>query len=442
MALPLGLSAAVGFAIARVHSTGHEIKLLGLLLIPVSGGLALSYPPIALGVLVGLAPFDLHMHIAGFSTGSSELLVLMLAILFTGSLRWAAIPVFMRLGGCALLLGSFLSITTATGDPTAALWGALRWTSVIVIAWAAFSLTADRRDALIWLLRIFVISGSLVALLALLQDNGIYTFIGPPYSSGRVDSSFGYYTNYAGYMAIVLVLALAGVLDASHRRSFYGLVGFAASAVIVSIGLAISLSRGALLSAAVGIAVLAILKMQRARTVAVLLSAILIVGITALLVLPAGTASTFEDRLVTTQGDDYTRHSLQEVGTHALASHPLGIGYGNFQPYVERRGGVPTALFHCHQTLVQIGLDAGWIGLLGFVVLVFTPALAALRRIGGEVPTISAGCVAALMGLMAQGLNDYLFDELAFLIITMALVWGACGTLKAGPDRRVRLPAG
>ena len=112
-----------------------------------------------------------------------------------------------------------------------------------------------------------------------------------------------------------------------------------------------------------------------------------------------------------------------------MEQRPFGLGYGNFPAYLRTNVSNPhiqTAFFHAHWLPVQVGLDAGWLGLAGFALLAFSPLIVGLRRaLLNKIDKGSLGFAAALAGLLAQGWYEYLLAEISFLIILCVMVWGA-----------------
>jgi len=131
---------------------------------------------------------------------------------------------------------------------------------------------------------------------------------------------------------------------------------------------------------------------------------------------------------------DRTRFGLQKAGEQALAKYPFGIGYNNFAVYLRghtRSVNIRRTFFHAGNTPVQVGLDAGWLGLAGFLILWGWPIGLVIARGSGGFSTVRASaCAAALGGFMAQGLFDYLFYEIAFLAFFTVLVWGTWHALS------------
>ena len=148
-------------------------------------------------------------------------------------------------------------------------------------------------------------------------------------------------------------------------------------------------------------------------------------------VIPHATILTLEHRFATSTGslgEDQTRFAVQSAGLRALKSSPFGLGYGNFSYYVKtdvHNGHIQIAFFHAHETFIQLGLDAGWIGLGGFLLLIGAALRGVLRHSRGGPSAVRASAfAAALVGFLAQGLYDYLFYDLAFIILFMVLIWG------------------
>ena len=73
---------------------------------------------------------------------------------------------------------------------------------------------------------------------------------------------------------------------------------------------------------------------------------------------------------------------------------------------------------------MQIGLDAGWLGLAGFVLLVVGSLVTAIRA-GPWFGLRNIAFAAALAGFIAQGMFDYLFFDISLLAYFVAMVWGA-----------------
>ena len=431
------ISASAGLLIGELGSVQRELKAVLIMVAIVALTLAALRPKAGLGMLMILAPFEYHFS----GTGTDEVLLVAVAVVLSWRIEWRAIPIWAAIGGAALVLGSFAAVVGAH-DRQVAAWGAVRWLAVITIMFAAFKLMREQRDASRRMADIFVSAGVAVILFAFAQKAGITLLVGAPYIGGRPNSFFSYYTNYAGYAAIVAIVASGELLAALAARQAQRASIYAAALVFILAGIAISLSRGGLLAIGAGWLVLLVLNLRRVRLV---LQAIAILAIfvgVGYFATPSSTVSKLEQRLATPLGslsEDKERFAAQEAGERALTGHPLGLGYANFSFYfrAHRRGStVHEAFAHAQNTPIQIGLDAGWFGLLGFLMLFGVPLLLVLGHGRGGPSTIRASAfAAALGGFMAQGLFDYLFYEIVFLFIYVALVWGTVHALSVSRNR-------
>jgi O-antigen ligase len=342
----------------------------------------------------------------------------------------------VSIGGILLVLGSFIAAIGAV-DQTAALWGALRWLAAITILFAAISLLRNRPQSSRQMVDIFTASAVIVVVFAFTQKEGIYTLVGPSYFPGHPNSFFGVYTVYAGYVAIAAILATGELLIALRERRTRRAVLYGAGLVFIITGIAISTSRGGLLALGVGWLLLLFLNVRRGAVIVQALVVFAIFAGAAYVATPHSTVLTIEQRFSvkrSTSAEDRTRFALQKAGKQALAESPFGLGYDNFPFYLRNHvhsAYIQKVFAHAHETPVQIGLDAGWLGLAGFLMLWGWPLGLVLTRRGGGSSTVRASAfAAALGGFMAQGLFDYLFYEINVLIFFVALVWGTVHALS------------
>jgi O-Antigen ligase len=420
---------AVGAELVRLGSFQRQLKatLFGGALI--ASAAVVVYPWIAFPAILALAPFEFLMKLGGRHAGTNEVLAVGLALVLAPRLRWRELPGWAAWGFACLAVGSFATILGAANQ-SQALWGAVRWLAVGVVALAAFQMLRTNANASARCADIFSATAILVAVFALLQRAGIFWIVGHPYLAGRVDSSFGYYTVYAGYMMIALLVASGTALDAGRKRQAGRLALHTAAALFAGIGLGVSLSRGAVFGAAVGAVATILLSARRPRRALALVVALVAFAGIAWLAVPSSTRAEFVQRFTqpaASAGGDQEHYLLAHIGERALKGQPLGLGYGNFPAYLQSSGDLAQlhqAFFHSHRLPVQVGLDAGWLGLAGFALLAIMPLFAAMRAARGRVLTPTAAAFAgALVAFLAQGWYDYLFYELSFLVIFSALVW-------------------
>ena len=439
----LFLAAIGGLAIAKLGNPDNQFKAILLLVSLCAIAIAVLNPVFSLGMLVALVAFEFHFTIAGTQSGTNEALVVGLGAVLVWQISARAIPTWAGLGGLAIILGSFISAIGAY-DPGQAIWGAVRWACALIAFFAAFSMLRNRPDAGRRLMDLWCGAAIVVTIGALMQKAGIYAIVEPPFFSDKVDSFFGFYTNYGGYIAMSALLATGEVVHCWSTRQLGRATGYGAVLLFVLIGVAVSLSRGALLSLGAGWLVLLVLSFRRGPLLARMAVVLAVFAGAAILATPSSTRNQFVQRFQQPDSaatEDLQRSALQKAGLVALGNHPFGLGYNNFahyqQQHVHNRF-IQTGFFHSHRLPEQMGLDAGWIGGIGFLVLALSPFGLAIRAFVRRTGTARGAAFAgAMAGFLAQGMFDYLFDELAFIVLFLALVYGAWHEF-AGPGAEAR----
>jgi hypothetical protein len=439
----LALAAFGGLAVAKLGNADNQLKAILLLIAMCAVAAAVLNPTFALGMLLALVAFEFHFTIGGTQSGTDEALVVGLGAVLAWQIRASLVPTWAGIGGLMVLLGSLLSAIGAF-DPTQALWGAIRWAGALIALFAAFSLLRDRPEAGRRLIDIWSGAAVVVTLGALMQKAGIDAIVGAPYFADKVDSFFGFYTNYGGYVAMSALLATGELVHCWSTRQNGRATAYAGILLFVLLGIAISLSRGALLSLGAGWLVLVVLSLRRGSLAVRMITVLAVFAVAAVLATPSSTRNQFVQRFQQPQSaatEDIQRSVLQHAGLIVVRQDPWGLGYNNFRHWetihVHNRF-VQQSFFHSHRLPEQMAIDAGWLGGIGFLILALSPfALAAqafVRRTGS---TRGAAFAGAMAGFLAQGMFDYLFDEISFLVLFVALVYGAWHEF-AGPGARVR----
>jgi hypothetical protein len=412
-------------AIARSADGTKEYRAIILGAALVTAAVTVVSPAHGVLALVALAPFNHAIRVVGWQVDSNDILLLLVGLSVLPRLRLRDTPYWARLGTLLLVSGSVLAAVSAV-DPQTALWGAARWAAAGSVL--LYSISAARRsDA--WIRRVtLMISASaiVVAAFAIAQRAGVTWFVGSPYLTDRIDSTFGYFTQFGGFMSMAAVVSGWRLLFArTGTRAIEQLViaaAFASSLIAVGI----SLSRGALLFlvAAGGAAMI----IGSRRPAVLLRAAVGTAAVVALAtqILPPVLVSRFAERVFTHQGGDVLRAQMQTVGATLLGAHPAGLGYGNFGLFLSQHAAadVTKALFHAHRTPVQMGLDAGWVGLAGFTLLILGALATAGRAWGRRTGLAWGGFTVALVGFCAQGWFDYLFYETSWVVFFVVLVAG------------------
>jgi O-antigen ligase len=431
------LSALVGIAMVKLGSVQRELKALLIMAAGVAMVVAALRPEVGLAMLLILMPFEFHFS----GTGTNEVVIVAMALVLVWRIRGSLIPAWISAGGIALVLGSFAAANGAQNQ-TSALWGGVRWLAAVIILFATIGIFRGNRDASRRMVDIFTGSAVVVVIFAFAQKAGVYALVGPPYFNGHPNSFFGIYTVYAGYTAMAAILATGEILIAINARRTLRASIYGGALILILLGIAISTSRGGLLALGCGWLLLLVLNARRGT---ILIQACVIFAVflgAGYLATPHSTIVAIQQRFSTPRSantEDKTRFALQKAGEQALGSNPFGLGYENFPFYLRdhvHSAFIQMAFDHAHETPVEIGLDAGWLGLAGFLVLWGWPIGKVVTYGRGGASAIRASAfAAALGGFMAQGLFDYLFYEIDVLIFFLAMVWGVIHALSVDEEQ-------
>lgn len=437
-AITLVCAAALGIMVGKVGDASTVFKLtliaVGLVLVTAA---ALN-PVFGAALVFAAVPFDLKLYVGDTPVGTNNLIVFATALVLVWRIRFRDVPLWIRGGSLLLIAGSVASIFVAY-DRWFAFFGAMRWVAVLALLAAVCTRVRDVRSGE-RAITILACTAVIETFFVLLQRKGINVLTGPSYFADKVDGFFGYYTQLGGFFAIAAILLTAEALEMLQRRRNDRAAAMGAALVFVLLGVAVTLSRGGLLATGTGLAVLAVLSAGRGTLLVRVASLVGIVAVVSFAATPPETRVEFSQRFQQPLGStnsDQARFALQAAGKRAAAANPLGLGYGNFSGYLARTSPsslIRRAIFHAHNTWIEMALDSGYVGVVGFGILLLTPFLLALRRLTrpGVVSARGLGAVAAIAGFLAQGMYDYLFYEISFLVIVAALTWLAWFEL-AGP---------
>lgn len=441
------LAALVGLATVHLYSFQHQLKAFLIVVAAVTMVAAALKPRAGLMLLLGLSPFVLKFY----GTDSDHVLLVALTLVLAWRVRLRAIPAWCWFGVLALVGGSFIA-TIGAHSTADALEGAFSWLAASVLLLVAIGLLRGDHAASRKAVELFVACSMVVVFFGVLQKQGITAIVGAPWENGHPNSFFGYYTVYAGYVALSATLATGEVLIALEARRRVRALLFGAALVVLLLGLAETDSRGGIVALAAGWLVLLILNVNRASLLGRALVLLAVVCAVGYAIVPHSTIVTLEQRFQSSNGslgEDQTRFAIQAAGEHALAQNPLGLGYANFPFYVRssvHSSKVKLPFFHSQETFVQVGLDAGWIGLAGFLTLLAAPlAMIFKRRRRTSSAVRATAFAAALGGFCAQGLYDYFFWQLQFVIFFMFMVWGLYHAIQVdvhGAPRELEEPSG
>ena len=272
--------------------------------------------------------------------------------------------------------------------------------------------TATSREDVLFIVRLLLVGLIIQSFLMLAQAGGLVgdinfygikaraEFAGVAGDS-RISGTIGAPNAAAGYLAMIMLVALGVMLSAMGRADKY-LAGIGLA--MATVPLILTLSRGGWISFLVGLAIVIVSGRRGVpwKTVGVVVTAVVLLSI------PFGGA--IEERLY---GDDNgsiaSRMPLNKLAGAMIEDHPLlGVGANNFavamQPYLAR-GFSGDFLYTVHNTYLMVWAETGIGGLIVFVWL-----LIAIVRQGSKCwqlrdplfAPLALGCIAAVIGFMVQ----------------------------------------
>lgn len=261
-------------------------------------------------------------------------------------------------------------------------------------------------------------------------------FAGGEQTGARAASAFADPNYYAALLVLGLLPAL-GLVLADVRRYWY--VG--AACAVTFVGIALSLSRGALVAAFGG--GLLLLAWRRARWVAVTLA-----GLFAVLTLAGANPivesdqfTVVEKRLSTLSGPGIQERSrrpeIWATAREIASEHPfVGIGVNQFEFEARRRNLVEDGgpLENAHSIPFSLAAETGLIGLAAFVFFLGQLAVRAVQALSTADRlryALAIGCAAALLAFVLQGLTVVQI-RVSFIAATFFVL---AGMLTALADR-------
>ena len=407
--------------------------------VAVAGAIGLAFVVLVIGDLtIGLCLFavvsflDVLPHIGGSVFSFSKIIGFLLAVSWfakvstttdTRSDFLAEHPAFTYV--LALFVGfGALSLTwadnaSAGGTPV------MRYVLNVVLFLIVYTAVKTPRDFK-WTVGAYVTGAVLAA---------GYGFIAPPqtqnyYEVSRVTGTLG----DPNQLAAVLVggIVLAAALSATIKRSPIIRVGLIGVAVVCTIGIFLTLSRGGLVSLGFAL-VAAIVVAGRWRIQALALTTLL--GVTALLYF-GFVASQDEVARVTSFGRGSGREDIWTVGWRMVQAHPVrGVGVGNFKSasihYLLRPGALQRDEFIvdtpkvAHNTYLQVLAEEGVLGevlflsIIGFSLLSILRAARIYERLGdSSMELLSRALLVALAGVLAADffISDQFSKQLWLLL--------------------------
>ena len=431
---------AVGVACVQLaYRTEPFVPLITAVAVVVLA-LAVSRPLITLYASIALIPLELvSLELGQAGVSPAEALFVATGVgwavrrLVAGELPFVASPLTKPLLLLVLAIVPGLAITDDTFlvMKILVMWTGFFLVYQLVVAEAS---PADVR----WILLTLAFSGAVVGVIATIKSGAgaEQSLIGVGEEArNRAEGSFGHPNTLATFQALALPAALALGLEGSRRLRPAAFAAFA----LISVGLALSLSRGGLLAVAGALLVMALWRPFR-RVVAV--TALVALAFVVAGANPLGDVQQVEtvtQRLssvgYSAQGVD-PRFAIWRETPTMIADHPLfGVSAGGFPEVAPRYGllGPRSESFeHAHNIALTIAAELGLIGLgaliWAFVALV-RELLRAYSRADDERRGLTLAIAAGLTALAVQGMVDYTLRVNAVVAIVFTLA--ACAVVLA-----------
>jgi O-antigen ligase len=436
------LLVVAGSAATSLSSQYGALKVIWVVLAALGALVALVDLGVALCVLVFILAFPFKTQVAfGVEVHTTHLLLVTIALLtlygfYAGRLRLPKgllVPITMMLFGGV--------VASIAGPDTGPSLGRLVSGLLLPITagLAAAAALRPRRD-----LRLLVIIVAVVltgaSLLALLQSTGHAPGpLAPSFEKDRVNGLFDH-PNILGAYLSANILLLLGVGAYAWRRMPLAPVVFIGPIFLGIAGLAVTLSRGALVGLGAGVIAIMVLMIARRHVLPVLV-VLLVIVLTVFVAIPnvpesqrASFAARFQQ--LTNPGAETGRSLLYHDAVSTIQQYPLtGVGPLTFGVITARTSPIPLLeknLTHAHDIFLETYLSLGPIGFLGFLWL----AAGAIRRliratrgaVGRTDPIVAGwatGSLGALAAMLAQGIADFVFWQLEMLTLLMLLLGAA-----------------
>ncbi len=298
--------------------------------------------------------------------------------------------------------------------------------------------TARLRVALVAFLTI----GALLGGLAVLERFQLFTL--QPYYITWVDgirarTTFEDPNVFGGVLAAAAALGIP--LAAAERRPgraalFWCLVGAA------TIGVAMTLSRGAFVGLAAGSVVAVLVAPMRWSMRVALVAAG--VGAALLLVFVVLSPEWVAAKITGIASDPSARLRLYlaDSAWRMFSAHPLGVGPGNFEAAIGayRNTRVPASLLAPHTALLTILAETGFLGLIGMVagivVALWGVVRTALGAVTVEMRTLASAALAGLVVLLVQSMT-YSLETSKFLWFLVGASLAVAGIARAAETKEV-----
>ena len=438
-----------GLALALLPLPLAGVSIVGAIVVVVT----LIRPQLGLYLLIVAVPFGSvrEFSVGGMTVGAAEVLIglALLAWLLQMLARRQVAPFLPPLTLPLLFfLGAMLFSLPGAFSLKYALKEIIKWGEVLGLYIFAANVLDRRRIK--GLIGIILLTGAAAAL------HGCYQFFtrsGPEgfLLFGRFMRAYGFFEQpnpYAGYLGLTAPLALSLALGVKNIKSEGRKAAFLLSAAafgIMAVAIAMSWSRGAWFGFAAAVAAVSAARSRRAALVfaVLLLAGALILILGSFQLLPQALLQRFtgfvpylrlfdvrDVRVTDANFAIVERMAHWQAGWQMWTEHPWrGVGIGNYEvlypayyipPWEEPLG-------HAHNYYLNIAAETGLIGLLAYLVLwgaAFWQTILCIRRSSGWQRALAIGLLGVLAHLSVHNFFDNLFvhNMYAHIAILLALL--------------------
>jgi O-antigen ligase len=376
---------------------------------------------VALGVLL--------LAVVRIEPAPSDLVfaVVIAVALVTGRLFLERVPLSVSVLVAGFLALNLLAATVATDGARAVAYFAITLYLGVFALWFSAYVCSVRRARLILLAYLAgaALSAAVACLALVAPFPGASAFVDGPRAQGLFKDP-----NVFGPFLVPAVLILMEETVAPRLLRFR-LSTKLLLLSLMTVGVVFSFSRAAWLNLAVGMLVLlVVLALRRGggRRAMTMLVVSLVAGAALFGVVAATSSASFLTERAGLQDYDVQRFGTQASGIEIAATHPLGIGPGQFEAVSE---------LSAHSTYVRALAEEGVVGaLLIFTLMLLTLGFAA-RNVALGVDTYGIGSAALLAAWCGLLVNSSFVDTLHWrhLWLVAALIWAGTALRAGYPGR-------
>lgn len=282
----------------------------------------------------------------------------------------------------------------------------------------------------------------IVLITILLGIYGIYQFIfGAPMDEAWVDkefasnvtriySVFGNPNVYGEYLVLVIpvIFALFQTTKNKILKLFYlGVLGLG------TVNVLLTLSRGSMLSLAIAMVIIVLLKAHQYIPILAILAMI------SPFLLPEMIIRRIISVFTGDSSTDY-RRSIYEASFAMLRDNYItGTGLGQFKELYKIYSLDAAKSFHAHNTILMIFIEEGLLGLFSFIAMMIAwvrDMLTTLTFGKGDTGYIEISILAGIIGCSIQGMVDHIWHNYDIMLIYFILLGIGCASAKLSKEER------